>query len=87
MSGSNIECKFAGIANIVSDAGFNPECVHDDVDGLLVKPRDVESLANAMRSVIVDHGLLDRLKRGSWDSREDYDVATWKQEVLDVVCR
>ena len=85
MSGSNIECKFAGIANIVSDAGFNPECVHDGVDGLLVKPRDVESLANAMRNVIEDQRLLERLKRGSWESRMDYDVAAWRKEVLDVV--
>lgn len=86
MSGSNIECKFAGIANIVSDAGFNSECVRDGMDGLLVKPRVVESLTNAMRSVIEDHELLERLKRGSWESRVVYDSATWKQEVLDVVC-
>ena len=85
MSGSNIECKFAGVANIVSDAGFNPECVHDGVDGLLVKPRDVESLAIAMRSIIEDQRLLERLKRGSWESRMDYDVAAWRKEVLDVV--
>ena len=86
MSGSNIECKFAGIANIVSDAGFNPECVHDGVDGLLVEPRNVDSLAGAMRRVVEDRELLERLKQGSWESRIEYDVATWKQEVLDVVC-
>lgn len=85
MSGSNIECKFAGIANIVSDVGFNPECVHDGEDGLLVKPRSVDSLAEAMRRVIVDHELLSRLKRGSYEDRVNYDIATWKQEVLGVV--
>ena len=85
MSGSNIECKFAGIANIVSDAGFNPECVHDGFDGLLVNSRDVDSLAEAMCSVIVDHKLLERLKRGSYDDRVNYDVATWRSEVLDVI--
>lgn len=86
MSGSNIECKFAGIANIVSDAGFNLECVGDGADGLIVKPRDVASLTEAMRSVIEDHELLARLKRGSYEDRVNYDVATWKREVLDVVC-
>lgn len=86
MSGSNIECKFAGIANIVSDAGFNSECVQDGVDGLIVKPRAVDSLTNAMRRVVGDHELLERLKRGSWESRVGYDAATWKQEVLYVVC-
>lgn len=86
MSGSNIECKFAGIANIVSDAGFNPECVHDGIDGLLVKARDVDSLTSAMRRVIEDHGLLERLKQGSYVDRVHYDVGAWKPEVLDVVC-
>ena len=86
MSGSNIECKFAGVANIVSDAGFNPECVGNGVDGLIVRPRNVGSLVEAMRSVIEDRGLLARLKRNSYEDRVNYDVATWKREVLDVVC-
>lgn len=81
MSGSNIECKFAGVANIVSSAGFNPECVRDGAEGILVEPRDVESLAAAMRGVIEDRELLERLKRGSWESRVEYDVATWRDEV------
>lgn len=87
MSGSNIECKFAGIANIVSDAGFNPECVRDREDGLLVKPGDVASLSNAMRLCIDDHNLLFRLKQESFDSRVEYDVASWRQEVLNVIER
>ena len=81
MSGSNIECKFAGVANIVSSAGFNPECVHDGVEGILVEPRDADGLAAAMRSVIEDRELLERLKLGSWESRVEYDVATWCNEV------
>ena len=81
MSGSNIECKFAGVANIVSSAGFNPECVRDGAEGILVEPRDVDSLAAAMRGVIEDRELLERLKRGSWESRVEYDVATWRDEV------
>ena len=85
MSGSNIECKFAGVANIVSNAGFNPECVEDGVDGLLVEPRDVDSLADAMRKCIIDHDFLRGLKEGSYASRIKYDVNTWKREVLDVV--
>lgn len=86
MSGSNIECKFAGIANIVSDAGFNSECVHDGVDGILVEPRDVSSLVTAMRSVIDNPGLLAALKMESYRDRAEYDLGTWKKEVLDVVC-
>lgn len=85
MSGTNIESKFAGITSIVSDAGLNSECVQDGVDGLLAKPGDVDSLQNAMRRVIEDTSLLERLKNASYQSRIDYDVATWRQEVLDVV--
>ena len=86
MSGSNIECKFAGIANIVSDAGFNSECVHDGVDGILVEPRDVSSLVAAMRSVIEDHELLGVLKEESYKSRGEYEAGAWKQEVIETVC-
>lgn len=85
MSGSNIECKFSGIANIVSDAGFNSECIANEISGLLVKPRDVDSLACAMARVIKDRPFLAQLKLGSFDSRVDYDIATCRQEVLDVV--
>lgn len=85
MSGSNIECKFAGIANIVSDVGFNPECVRDGIEGLLVKPRDIAGLTDAMRSVIRDHSLLDSLKWGSYESRLEYDVQAWKGVVLKKV--
>lgn len=85
MSGTNIESKFAGITSIVSNAGLNSECVQDGVDGLLVKPGDDDSLVNAMRRVIEDSSLLERLKNASFQSRIDYDVAMWKQEVLDVV--
>ena len=86
MSGSNIECKFAGIANIVSDAGFNSECVHDGIDGILVKPRDVASLTAAMRSVIEDHDLLGMLKEESYKSRAEYEAGAWNQEVIETVC-
>ena len=71
MSGSNIECKFAGIVNIVSDAGFNPECVADGVDDLFVKSRDVGSLAAAMKNVKEDHEYLYALKVGPFTSREN----------------
>ena len=86
MSGSNIECKFSGIANIVSNAGFNLECVHGGIDGLIVKPREIDSLVEAMYSVIENHEFLFQLKCGSYDDRIHYDVATWKSEVLNVVC-
>lgn len=85
MSGTNIECKFAGVANIVSSAGFNPECVEDGVDGLLVKPRDVDSLTAAMRKCVADHEMLGDMKQASYKSRVRYDVDTWKTEVLEVV--
>ena len=85
MSGTNIECKFAGVANIVSDVGFNPECVHDGIDGLLVNPRDVNSLVNAMKRVIEDHELLYQLKVNSFRDRMHYDTSTWREDVLRTV--
>lgn len=83
MSGSNIEFKFSGIANIVSDAGFNSECVTNGVDGILVKPRDVKSLAAAMKSMIENHEMLQLMKEASFKSRIQFSAEKWKPLVLE----
>lgn len=85
MSGTNIECKFAGVANIVGDGGLNAESVRDGVDGFVIKAGDVGSLADAMRRVILDHDLLFRMKQSSFASRREFDVAAWRDEVRAVV--
>lgn len=82
MSGTNIECKFAGIANIVGDGGLNAESVRHGVDGFVVRAGDVDVLADAMRCVILNHDLLARLKQASFESRLDFETEKWKPIVL-----
>lgn len=85
MSGTYIECKFAGIANIVGDGGLNAECVSNGIDGLVVSAGSVDELAEAMRRVIKDHEMLNRMKQASFDSRIAYELDTWRDLVIKCV--
>lgn len=82
MSGTNIESKFAGIANIVGDGGLNAESVENGVDGFVVPAGDVDALEDVMRLVIEDHTLLEELKHNSFLSRTDYSLSQWKDRVI-----
>lgn len=87
MSGTNIESKFAGIASITSNAGFNTECINHGVDGIIVKPSDVGDLVDAMSLLVTNHDLLDSMKRSSFASRTQYDVTNWRKVVLNEIAR
>ena len=47
-----IEAMAAGLAVVVTRVGAIPELITDHKSGLLVEPRDVESLASALREII-----------------------------------
>ena len=48
---------------IATDVGALSECVHDGVTGMLVPPRDVEALADAIVNILTDDSL--RLRMGT----------------------
>lgn len=81
MSGTNIECKFAGIASIASDVGFNAESINDGVDGLLVEPQNAISLSKAMQEMIVNPASVFSMKEASFSSRTQFDVAAWLEKI------
>jgi len=56
-----LEAWRAGTALIMTDRGGAPEFVRNDIDGLLVDTNDTESLARAMRRVVDDAELRNRL--------------------------
>ena len=85
MSGTNIECKFAGVANVVSSAGFNCECVNDCVNGLIVTPGSIEELKIALSQIIKNHNYLYMLKRNSYDDRLNYSIDNWKDEIINEI--
>ena len=56
-----IEAFARGRAVIATDAGGIPDIVTDDRDGILLPPADTQALVDALRRVLVDRALAERL--------------------------
>jgi glycosyltransferase involved in cell wall biosynthesis len=56
-----IEAMAAGLAVVVSRVGAVPDVIVDRVNGLLVEPRDIQTLGSALHEVIHDDALRERL--------------------------
>jgi glycosyltransferase involved in cell wall biosynthesis len=67
-----VEGMAAGLAVIAAAAGGPLEIVTDGVDGLLVPPGDVVALAAAMRRLVDDAALRDRLGAGGAVRARDF---------------
>lgn len=62
-----------------------PKLVVDQETGLLVEPRDVAALNQAIRSLLVDRDLCDRLARNGYDRvLQHYSAAAMAEEYLKV---
>jgi glycosyltransferase involved in cell wall biosynthesis len=62
------EYMAAGRAIVASDLPSIREVLHDDVDAMLVTPGDAEALAAAIRRLIRDPALAERLARAAFES-------------------
>ena len=65
-----IEAFCRGRAVIGSRVGGIPDLVEDGVNGLLVEPEDVDELGDALRRILTDPDLAERLGRGARASAE-----------------
>ena len=63
-----VEALAVGTPVVATAVGGVPEVVHDDVNGLLVPPNDPAALAAAIRRVLDDSELRDRLAAGAQPS-------------------
>jgi glycosyltransferase involved in cell wall biosynthesis len=76
-----IEAMAARLALVVTAVGAIPELITDRSSGMLVEPRNVDSLARALDEVIVDGELRENL------AREAYQIAMHDFEVESAVNR
>jgi glycosyltransferase involved in cell wall biosynthesis len=71
----------AGLPTIVADEGGPPEWIVDGRNGILVAPRSVSALTDAMRRVATDAALFEALSRGACQSvlptLDDATAAWW----------
>ena len=66
-----IEAQASGIPVVVSDSGGPKELVQNNQNGLITRSHDVEHLTDALRRLIVDQGLRERLRANARESVAD----------------
>src|SRR5207302_3254855 len=63
-----LEAQACGVPVIVSDSGGPKELVEDGMNGLITRSRDVEDFARAIRALVTDPALRERMGRFARDS-------------------
>jgi glycosyltransferase involved in cell wall biosynthesis len=69
---ANLEAMAAGKAVIVTDVGGMSEIIKDGINGIVVKPKDVEGLTNAMLALIENHNLRNTLSQNAKETVRNY---------------
>lgn len=85
LSNSMLEAMAVGLPVIVTRVGSLPDVVVDDVQGLLVQPRDVEALAASMITVARDAQRRERLGRAARARAEGFRVERAVADLLSVM--
>ncbi len=81
-----LEPMARGVPVIASSVGGLPEVVADGESGLLVPPADVEALCLAMKNLLNDSQLRERLGRGARTrTREAFDLVRNLDEITAIV--
>lgn len=69
-----IDAFIAGLPVIASDWNMNDEIIINDVNGLLIPPKNAHALARAMEQMITDSSLRNRLSRSSLECAKKYKI-------------
>jgi glycosyltransferase involved in cell wall biosynthesis len=64
-SNAIVESLAAGVPVVATDVGGNSEAIVDGECGLLVKPNDLEGLARALKTILTDDTLRQRMSEGA----------------------
>jgi phosphatidylinositol alpha-mannosyltransferase len=73
----------AGKPIVASDIEGYSEVVRDGVEGLLVKPKDEEALADALSKLLLNKLLRERMGAMGRSRAEDYSWESIAQRVMD----
>ena len=63
-----LEAQACGLPVVVSDSGGPKELVEDNANGLITKSHDVDDLARAIRALVMDPALRDRMGKSARNS-------------------
>lgn len=80
------EAMASGLPPVASEAGGLLELVRDGASGLLVPAGDADALAGALRRLLADPALRQRLSRGARREVEnEFDARLWRQRLVEAV--
>lgn len=79
-----LEAMAHGVVPVTTPVGAIPEVITDGVDGLLVEPGDVEQLAAALGSLVVDDELRDRLSAAARMRMSAFDITRWRDSLHEL---
>jgi glycosyltransferase involved in cell wall biosynthesis/predicted N-acetyltransferase YhbS len=82
-----MEALALGLPVVATAVGGIAEELHDDVDAVLVPPRDAEALAAALERVVLDAALRDRLGRAARQRAQEFDVGRAVQVLEEIYSR
>lgn len=86
MPGILVESKFAGLPAIVTQHNYNDEIIKDSVDGIVVKSEDYRiGFFEAIVKVAKDREYLYKLAQAAYQSKDDYDIMTYKEALLSYI--
>lgn len=80
-----IEAFAAGLPVIATSWRNIPEII-DETCGMLIKPRNVDALFDALQKLVQDDGLFHRLRHGALRQRDFFDSRRWVEKFV-VWCR
>lgn len=80
--GSIVEAYIAGLPVIATACGAIPEIV-DETSGILVEPRNVESLYQAMKRLTDDSELYVRLCKGARERASQFSTQFWANKFIE----
>jgi glycosyltransferase involved in cell wall biosynthesis len=76
----NLEAMASGLPIVGSNLGGIPDIIKEGENGLLARPRDHQSLANALLSLLNDNDLIQKMGKNGQKMVEDY---TWDKIAKD----
>jgi glycosyltransferase involved in cell wall biosynthesis len=71
MPNALIEAMAAGLPVVATDVGAVTDVVSDGVNGLVIPPRNTDRLAEALRELLLDARLRERMGRAGWHTAKD----------------
>jgi glycosyltransferase involved in cell wall biosynthesis len=76
-----LEAMYFNVPVVASNIGGVPEIIEDQVNGILVQPRDYKSLAQAIMKVLVDGDLADQIRKNGQKTVKEFSLENMAGQV------